>query len=67
MKGLDVASRDLEHGGLAGAEGARRDDHERLAFHDGDPLPGLALPGLDRDLAEPLDRFAGITVLDFMK
>ena len=57
----------FEDRGLAGSEGARRDDHERLAFHDGDPLLGLALPGLDLDLAEALDGFGGVTQLDFIE
>ena len=43
-------------GRLARAEGARGDDDERLRLHHGDPLAGLRLPGLDRDLLEPLDR-----------
>ena len=48
---------------LARAEGARRDDDERLRLHDGDPLARLRGPGLDGDLLEPLDRLGGVPFL----
>ncbi len=67
MKGLDVAGGDLEQSGFARAEGARRDDDERHAFHDGDSLPSLGAPGLNGDLAEPVDGVGGLSELDFVE
>ena len=61
---FEVARGDLKLGDFAGAKHALGHDRQRFRFHERDSLACLRGPGLDRDLAKPLDRGRRIFLLD---